>query len=165
MTDNQHSSKTLLFPAHIHNMDAKSPTQRSAFFYVHSPIVRAEWPQDDSEFDLLKSPNYSEHSVKCDSKGRFLKYVPNLFWRVGFLSRVFCRRKTFFFEIVTSAKFAVECTSNDIISWTCLFHLIWGLLGKNQKFSTWEKLQIVMPKDFLWKKSFHPFQKHLEQNC
>ena len=55
-----------LFSAYIHNMEGKSSTQRGAFSYVYLSIVRAEWPENDSEFIIFLSPNYNKFAVECD---------------------------------------------------------------------------------------------------
>ena len=52
---------------------------------------------------------------------RLLKYVRTQF---GFIERkVEVFEKPDFFKIGKGGKFAVECLSNDNISWKCLFHL------------------------------------------
>ena len=59
-------------------------------------------------------------------------------------------------------KFAVECVSNDLISWKCLFHLIEEVFGKkSEDFNIWKTTNFDEERVFFWKKSFLLFRRRL----
>ena len=57
---------TSLFSAHVHNMEGESAIELVAFFKVYLPIVQAKRLEDDSEFEIFSTPNYSKFAEECD---------------------------------------------------------------------------------------------------
>ena len=79
------------------------------------------------------SIKYSKFAVECDWNSKNSQNVQDL----GFLGKQMgiLKKKTFFFKINEGGKFAVQCLSNGIISWKCLFRFTYEVfLGRNQKF-------------------------------
>ena len=139
------------FPLILSMWKENHPLNAVRFFYVYLPLVRVESSPRDSEFETFSSPNCSKFAVESDWNSKISERGMKFFLK-----------KMFLFKIGKGHKFAVECLSNDIISWKwCLFHLNCEVffVKKNQKSLKFEKIRKYMTK--VIKKRFHPFKRLL----
>ena len=89
------------------NIWKENPLSACNILEVHLPTENVRM-SNGSEFENLSSPNCSKFPVECDSDRK----VSQIRTQVRYLD---------FFKIHKSGKFAVECVSNDIIFFKCLF--------------------------------------------
>ena len=109
----------LLFSAHIYNIEGKSSTRSGAFFfYLYLPLSGQN--ALILTMELFLSPIYGKFSVECDWNSK----ISHIRTKVGLFEKSWIFfGKNVFFKINKGAKFTVECVSNYIVSWKCLFDL------------------------------------------
>ena len=75
-----------------------------------------------SDFEIFSSLNCSKFTVECDWSSQ----ISQIRTKIGFFLKKkigLLLKKNILINIGKGGKFAVECASNGIISWKCLFHL------------------------------------------
>ena len=90
--------------------------------------VRKSWKNIIFSLRKYFSSKSSSGQLECSFDN------PVEFFSVFLKSWAFWKKTWIFFKVGWGAKFAVECVSNDFISWKCLFHFICEILQKIRNF-------------------------------
>ena len=138
-------------------MEGKSSIQNAEiehFFFTFLPVDNIQWVKVS---DVL-TVKFFFHQIIANLQNNAPDIVRSQNVRnLGFFKIML----VFFFKIVKGGKFAVECVSNDAISFNSFFYLSWFF---GRWFSNLEKLSKFAEDSIFSRKRFHPSKRYLLQN-